>query len=147
MQPALLPMDPNTQQQQAAPAEGKAAAAAAAAAASSAATATGQVAPLLLTDGFLLYRILEHAEWRIRGLFPLLSKQCHALSGLPAHWDFLARCASREFGLYVSPVEGFVHRQMFLELWQARTTFSAEPDGAAAAAAATARAAGRAVGR
>eukprot|EP01052_Picozoa_sp_SAG31_P048621 SAG31_NODE_10251_length_1164_cov_1.708920_1_plen_251_part_00 len=84
-------------------------------------------ASLLLTDGLLLYNVLEHAEWRVRALLPLLSKQCYAFSQLDGHWHFLARCACREYHLYVPPIDCFVDRALFMELWTRRFTFLRPP--------------------
>ena len=83
----------------------------------------GRNSPSVLTDGSLLYSVLEHDEWRIRELFPLLSKQCYGRSKLPSHWDFLARCLVREHHLYVPPVENLVDRSLFMELWSVRHLF------------------------
>ena len=68
-------------------------------------------------------QVLAFCEWRVRGIFPRLSKHCLRLSQSPTHWDFLARCLSRECLLYVPSAVGFVDRAIFFELWASRHLF------------------------
>jgi hypothetical protein len=94
---------------------------------------------LELTDGKVLCEILRHAEWRIKCLFPSLSKLCLRLCGQPSHWALLGSCLADEFGLYVPGIDGFVTRALFVEeLWPTRHLFAPLPPPASVAAAAAA---------